>query len=539
MKKLLGILVLGLLWCNVGFAAENAEELNKNCIKKGTTEFNKKVKQRVKKNFVTVMYFGCKSMASWYWYEETSKDLDTSHQVAYKKCLKGASEYKIETCHLFAINNTIVWGKDAAFVKKVEKDIKTKFAKNVSNGCVEGNCINGQGTQIFSDGYKYVGEFKNGLRSGQGTATWAALGDKYVGEFKDDKANGLGTHTWKDGEKYVGEHKNGKKHGQGTTTRKDGYKYVGEYKNDKRHGQGTDIWPESFGYKYVGEFKNGKKHGQGTETRKGEKKYVGEFKYDERITIDPNRNYAYRHDIDIFKNNFLKNQAITKENASTFKKLTLKEETTVVTQRGLNANDLDKRKTKISFKSFKFIAEYEENFIVEMFIEYREGNKNLEEAESIASYYAHMFGQMPHFLKVYTDKIYVHKDVGKDDGVWWAMARKREFHINRSRCVSHTFYKYTSCATTMIHELAHILKDLTGEVSPSKWLKAKNLDNKKYCTKYSKKNNEEDFAESMVCWIAVRHLSNKLKPGVNKKLNEFIPNRLKFFDEMNFNMYPM
>ena len=149
MKKLLGIIVLGLLWCNVGIAAENAEELNKNCIRQGTTEFNKKVKQRVKKNFVTVMYFGCKSMASWYWYEETSKDLDTSHQVAYKKCLKGASEYKIETCHLFAINNTIVWGKDAAFVKKVEKDIKTKFAKNVSNGCVEGNCINGQGTQTF------------------------------------------------------------------------------------------------------------------------------------------------------------------------------------------------------------------------------------------------------------------------------------------------------------------------------------------------------------------------------------------------------
>ena len=34
------------------------------------------------------------------------------------------------------------------------------------------------------DGFKYVGEWKNGLRHGQGTYTWSD-GDKYVGEWKD------------------------------------------------------------------------------------------------------------------------------------------------------------------------------------------------------------------------------------------------------------------------------------------------------------------------------------------------------------------
>ena len=92
MKKFLGIIFLCLLWSNVGVAAE---ELNKNCIRKGTTIFNKEVKPHVTKNFVTVMYFGCKSMASWYWHRGKEKDLETSHEVAYKKCLKGASEYKI------------------------------------------------------------------------------------------------------------------------------------------------------------------------------------------------------------------------------------------------------------------------------------------------------------------------------------------------------------------------------------------------------------------------------------------------------------
>ena len=87
------------------------------------------------------------------------------------------------------------------------------------------------------NGDKYIGEFKNGKRHGQGTYTFAS-GDKYIGEYKDGKYH-EGTYTFASGEKYVGEFKEGKYHGQGTTTYADGEKYVGEFKNGKRHGQGT------------------------------------------------------------------------------------------------------------------------------------------------------------------------------------------------------------------------------------------------------------------------------------------------------------
>ena len=43
--------------------------------------------------------------------------------------------------------------------------------------------------------------------------------------------------TWSNGEKYVGEYKDGKKHGQGTYTygkgKWEGDKYVGEFKDGK------------------------------------------------------------------------------------------------------------------------------------------------------------------------------------------------------------------------------------------------------------------------------------------------------------------
>ena len=77
-------------------------------------------------------------------------------------------------------------------------------------------------------------------------------GYKYVGEWRDDKRHGQGASTWSAphpsaGEKYVGEYKNGKKHGQGTTTwsaphTNAGEKHVGEYKNGKRNGQGFYLW---------------------------------------------------------------------------------------------------------------------------------------------------------------------------------------------------------------------------------------------------------------------------------------------------------
>ena len=70
-------------------------------------------------------------------------------------------------------------------------------------------------------------------------------GYKYVGEWKDGMRNGQGIETFADGYKYVGQQKNGKRHGQGTEIFADGYKYVGEFKNGKRHGRGTETWPDS------------------------------------------------------------------------------------------------------------------------------------------------------------------------------------------------------------------------------------------------------------------------------------------------------
>ena len=46
------------------------------------------------------------------------------------------------------------------------------------SSCVEGDCLNGQGTKIYSNGDKYVGQLKDGSRHGQGTYFYYSSGHK-------------------------------------------------------------------------------------------------------------------------------------------------------------------------------------------------------------------------------------------------------------------------------------------------------------------------------------------------------------------------
>jgi hypothetical protein len=140
--------------------------------------------------------------------------------------------------------------------------------------CIEGDCFNGKGAYLFSDGDKYIGEFKNAKFFGQGTYT-SSDGKEYVGEWEDDFPNGKGTYTLPNGEKYVGEFKNGKSHGQGTFTSPSGEVYVGEWKDNYPNGTGSLTLPD--GEKYEGGFKNGKYNGLGTLELRDGLKYEGGF----------------------------------------------------------------------------------------------------------------------------------------------------------------------------------------------------------------------------------------------------------------------
>ena len=80
------------------------------------------------------------------------------------------------------------------------------FPLNLFAECTTGNCETGDGTYVYSDGSKYVGQWKDSVKNGEGTYFYTN-GSKYVGQWKDDKKNGKGSYTFHDERKYVGEWK--------------------------------------------------------------------------------------------------------------------------------------------------------------------------------------------------------------------------------------------------------------------------------------------------------------------------------------------
>ena len=109
----------------------------------------------------------------------------------------------------------------------------------------------------YPNGDSYDGGFKDGLRDGEGTYTYAEAGNKYEGEWKLNKKNGIGKMTFGADGEYYGHFENGKRSGEGV------YKYLktkdlysGSWKNDLKHGKGTFIFFDTR-MKIVGDWANG------------------------------------------------------------------------------------------------------------------------------------------------------------------------------------------------------------------------------------------------------------------------------------------
>ena len=191
MKKLLGIVVLGLLWCNTSFAESRLPP----CQGEDHTQFVNCFGSYVGKDFSEI--HNTPGLTSDY-----SGEFGNSPGLAHGK---GTFEIYL----------------NGEYYGKCKGEIKNEL-------------MNGEGICIWKNGEKYIGEFKDDLFHGQGTYTFAD-GGIYVGEFKDDLFHGQGTYTFANGAKYIGEFKDDLFHGQGTMTYADGTVEKGIWKNDKFH----------------------------------------------------------------------------------------------------------------------------------------------------------------------------------------------------------------------------------------------------------------------------------------------------------------
>ena len=119
---------------------------------------------------------------------------------------------------------------------------------------------NGQSSIFFASGATYIGEMKDGKKSGKGKSV-SKNNTVKEGVFENDLLNGFGKISFLDGQVYEGIFKNDTLSGIGKIRYKSGDSYEGQILNFDESGKG--IYKYFNGDLFEGNFKEGKLHGEG------------------------------------------------------------------------------------------------------------------------------------------------------------------------------------------------------------------------------------------------------------------------------------
>lgn len=145
---------------------------------------------------------------------------------------------------------------------------------NAFTQCIEGDCQNGWGTYLYSNGAKYTGQFHNGHCHGRGVL-WFSQGGKYEGQWINHYREGQGVLELANGDRYQGQFNKSKMQGKGIMQYANGERYSGDWSNDMPDGEG--VYEFGNGSRYEGSFYQGRLHGNGTLFYKDGSTYRGNW----------------------------------------------------------------------------------------------------------------------------------------------------------------------------------------------------------------------------------------------------------------------
>lgn len=125
----------------------------------------------------------------------------------------------------------------------------------------------GRGIYEWASGWRYEGDFVDAAMHGKGRLVGPS-GDVYEGDFQSNARHGYGSQSY-ESSRYVGNFANDRRNGQGTLKWNEGGSYVGGWLDDQQHGNGVEQWPDGANYK--GGYANHRPHGFGAyRTAEGE-----------------------------------------------------------------------------------------------------------------------------------------------------------------------------------------------------------------------------------------------------------------------------
>ena len=189
----------------------------------------------------------------------------------------------------------------------------------------------------------------------------------------------------------------------------------------------------------------------------------------------------------------------------------------------------DRRSGWITLEPFLFPAEYDDGLSIEIQVNPEFGSR--ENAEIYALKYAEVIGRLTTELRKDVETSWIHKG-------------NEPFGGGNNNLLIHTDWSETYYENqgileeTLVHEASHTSLD-SYHAQSSSWLDAQSADCE-FISDYARDYPiREDIAESYLPYLAIRYRSDRISEDLKKKIEDAIPNRIKYFDDQNFNMYPI
>lgn len=188
----------------------------------------------------------------------------------------------------------------------------------------------------------------------------------------------------------------------------------------------------------------------------------------------------------------------------------------------------DRRSGWVSINAYLFEVVWNDGLSTEAVINPEFGTVSAARVE--AEKYGIITGLLPYCLRIDVDELWIHKGTEPFGGGNNSLL----IHTGQSAA----YEEDGILEETLVHEASHTSLDATHATSEG-WITAQELDGA-YISSYAKDYPErEDIAESFLPWLAVRYRRDRISEDDYNTIIQTIPNRLQYFDDMDFNMYPV
>ena len=182
----------------------------------------------------------------------------------------------------------------------------------------------------------------------------------------------------------------------------------------------------------------------------------------------------------------------------------------------------------ITVNPYLFNSTYDDGLSIEIQVNPEFENSDATEVEALK--FAEVISRLPTALRIDFETVWIHKGT-------------QLFGGGNNNILIHTgqakLYENDGILEeTLVHEASHTSLDPKHSASPG-CVSSKESDGGFISTYARDKITREDIAENFLLYMAIRYRSDRIYQLLEDKILEAIPNRIKYFDKQNLNMYPI